>query len=448
MSQRLVKNDPRTIWGFAMYDWANSAYITTFGAVIGFFFADTIVPDEGYWGMDGQTLWAFIVGTASLLLFIVMPVLGTVTDYAPAKKRFLRNFAVLGALTTMGLAFVPDDAVGWFLLVALITNIFFVAANVFYDSFLPIITTDETIDEVSSKGFAYGYIGGGIYLALGAAVIFLSDSGVIGFSETTAFRVVIGGAGLWWLGFSVVSLIRLTEDEDVKEMPAEFREGSRWAAYTRLGFREVWATTKKLRQFRAVLLFVIAFFLYSNGINTVIAMSGPYAADTLRLTQTDVIITFLIVQFVAFGGALFFGWLANRIGTKPAIVISLVIWSGLAIAGFLLPAEQSIPFYALGAGVGLVLGGSQALSRSLYGSMIPEDSSAEFFGFFTVFSKASAILGAWAFAITAALTGEGRLAILSVIVFFISGLLVLLRVDVEEGRASRDEWATVGAEAE
>ena len=204
-------------------------------------------------------------------------------------------------------------------------------------------------------------------------------------------------------------------------------------------------TTKLLRSFPALLLFVAAYFLYNNGINTVIAVSGAYAEDTLELAVQEIAITFLIVQFVAFGGALLFGWLAGKIGTKPAIVVSLVIWIGATIGGYLLPVGEATPLYALGFVIGLVLGGSQALSRSLYGSMIPEENSAEFFGFFTVFSKASAVLGTLAFALVSSITGSGRTAILFIIVFFIVGLVLLLLVNVDTGRASREDWATIGA---
>jgi UMF1 family MFS transporter len=442
---QVQKNDPRTIFGWAMYDWANSAYITTFGAIIAVFFAATIVPEEGFAGQSGETLWAGVVGFGSLILFLAMPILGTVADYAAAKRRFLRNFALLGAITTLVLPLVPDGAVGAFLFVALISQIGFVAANVFYDGFLPIITTDDTIDQVSSKGFAYGYIGGGLYLVLAFVLIFLSDNGTLGLSLSDASRISIAGAGVWWLLFSVITLRRLPDEGDPQPLPAVYANKSRLVAYTRIGFGATWETTKKLLDFRALLLFVVAYFLYSNGINTVIAVTGAYAVDTLELDTTEIVITFLIVQFVAFGGALFFGWLSTKIGTKLAIVISLLIWIGVTIAGYLLPVGQATPLYALGAVVGLVLGGSQALSRSLYGSMIPEESSAEFFGFFTVFSKASAVAGTTVFAIVSSVTGSGRPAILSVVGFFVVGLILLTRVNVDEGRASRDDWATSSA---
>lgn len=424
-----------------MYDWANSAYITVFGAITGAFFASTIVPDEGFAGLSGATLWAAVVSFGSLILFLLMPVLGTVADYAAAKRRFLRNFAILGALTTIALPLVPDGAVLGFLFAALISQIGFVAANVFYDGFLPIITTDDTIDRVSSKGFAYGYIGGGLYLLLAFVLIFLSDNGTLGLSVATASRISIAGAGVWWLLFSVVTLRRLPDEGEPRPLPARLGDRSRLSAYARIGFGATWETTKKLLGFRALLLFVVAYFLYSNGINTIIAVTAVYAVDTLELATTEIVITFLIVQFVAFGGALLFGWLAGKIGTKTAIIVSLIIWIAITIAGYLLPVGKATPLYVLGAVVGLVLGGSQALSRSLYGSMIPEESSAEFFGFFTVFSKASAVLGTSVFALVSGVTGSGRPAILALLAFFVVGLILLMRVNVKEGRASREDWA-------
>ena len=438
---QVVKNDPRTIFGWAMYDWANSAYITIFGAVLAAFFTGTIVPDEGFAGQSGETLWAFVVSIGSLILFLAMPVLGAVADYAAAKKRLLRNFMILGAVTTLGIPFVPVGAVITFLVVVLVTQIGFVAANVFYDGFLPLIATDETMDKVSSKGFAYGYIGGGLYLALGIALIALADADVIPMDTILAQRLAIAGAGIWWLGFSAISLKRLPDEGDPRPLPEDLRDRPRWNAYARVGFGEAWRTTRLLRAFPGLLLFVAAYFLYNNGINTVIAVSGAYAEDTLELAVQEIAITFLIVQFVAFGGALLFGWLAQRIGTKPAIVVSLLIWIGATVGGYLLPVGEATPLYGLGVVIGLVLGGSQALSRSLYGSMIPEENSAEFFGFFTVFSKASAVLGTLSFAMVSSITGSGRTAILFIIVFFIVGLILLAFVDVDRARASRSDWA-------
>jgi MFS transporter, UMF1 family len=423
-----------------MYDWANSAYITTFGAIVAAFFTGVIVPDEGYHGLSGETLWSLIVSIGAFVLFLAMPVLGAVADFASVKKRFLVVFAIVGAGTTILLPLVPDGAVIAFLAVVLITQIGFVAGNVFYDSYLPLISTDETIDRVSSKGYAYGYIGGGLYVLLALFVILLSgDGGLTGLTEEAAARVGIAGAGLWWLLFSVVSLRRLPADQPQHRDQDGWSQPT-WVGYARIGFSRTVATARKLVGFKHILLFVLAFFFYNDAINTVIVVTGAYAEDTLGLSTTEIIVTFLIVQFVAFFGALLFGSVADRIGTKPAILVTLAIWIGVAIAGYYLPEGQAMPLYVLGAVVGLVLGGAQALSRSLYGSMIPEAASAEFYGFFTVFSKFSAIWGPLVFAVVSASTGSGRPAILSVVGFLVVGAILLLKVDVTAARNSRAEW--------
>ena len=334
----------------------------------------------------------------------------------------------------------PDGAVVAFLLVVLAGQIGFVAANVFYDGFLPDITTDDTIDAVSSKGYALGYIGGGLYVLLALVLIILSDGEVIGLSVETASRIGIAGAGVWWLAFTSFSLRRLPDETTEVELPDEAAEEPRLVAYWKIGLGRTLDTAKKLMGFKQLLLFVLAYLFYNDATQTVIGVSGAYAEETLGLAAQEIIITFLIVQFVAFGGALAFGSLAGRVGTKPAIMISLVVWIGIAVAAFFLPEGQALPLYVLAVFVGFVLGGVQALSRSLYGSMIPEEASAEFYGFYSVFSKFSAIWGPLVFALVSNATGSGRPAILSVVGFFAVGLAVLAFVDVEEGRASRSRW--------
>ncbi len=439
-TQEGVKNDRRAIFGWAMYDWANSAYITTAGAIIAAFFTGEIVPDEGYMGLSGETLWAAVVSIGAMVLFLGMPVLGAVADFTASKRRFLRFFAFVGAGGTLLVPFVPSGAVLAFLGMFLVTQIGFVAANVFYDGFLPDLTTDDTIDQVSSKGFAMGYIGGGLYVLLALVLIVLSgDDGVTGLGETGAVRVAIFGSGVWWSSFTIFSLRRLPETGTARQLPSDLR-GSRIAAYARIGFGRTWSTAKRLGKFRHLMLFVVAFIFYNDGTQTVITVSGAYAEDTLGLGTEQIIIAFLVVQFIAFFGALGFGAIAHRVGAKPAIMISLVIWALVALGGYALPAGEPVPFYALAAVIGFVLGGVQALSRSLYGSMIPETASAEFYGFFSVFSKFSAIWGPLVFAVVSGVTGSGRPAILSIVAFFVIGLVLLAFVDVEAGRRSRSRW--------
>jgi len=416
-----------------MYDWANSAYITIFGAVVGAFFTGTIMVGDTYLGLSGEALFAILVGIGSILLLLVMPILGAIADYSDAKRRMLRNAAFIGAAFTLVLPFVPDGQVVLFLVVVVLSQFGFVGANVFYDGFLPEITTDDTIDKVSSKGFALGYLGGGLYLAIALGLFFMSsDEPDAALTEALAARIAIFGSGIWWFGFSLFALARLPADGEggAKKSMREF---------AKIGFERTMDTTRKLRTFPQLLLFVIAFIVYNSGVGTVIAVSGPYAEDTLNLDITTIGIAFLIVQLVAFVGALMFGIISGRTGPKKAIMIALVVWTGIAFAAFNIPEGSSTGFMALAAVVGFVLGGVQALSRSLYGTMIPEEASAEFFGFFSVFSKLSGI-GSLVFGIVSAATGSGRAAILSVAAFFVIGFVLLAKVDVEAARASRDQW--------
>jgi UMF1 family MFS transporter len=425
-----------------MYDWANSAYITTFAAIVAAFFTGVIVPEGGFNGFSGQTLWSAVISVGAIVLFLAMPVLGAVADYTSAKEVFLRFFAWFGALTTIAMPFVPSGSVVLFLGVVILTQIGFVAANVFYDGFLTDISSDDTIDAVSSKGYSLGYLGGGLYVLLALALILLSgDDSATGLSVETASRIGIGGAGVWWLVFAAYSLRRLpdgTTSDD--ELPERFHNGPRWVGFTRLGFERTIQTGRKLLGFKHLMLFVVAYLFYNDAVQTVIAVTGAYAEETLNLGTTEIIIAFLITQFVAFFGALMFGSLAGRVGAKGAILVSLVIWILVAAAAYFLPEGQALPLYGLAVVVGFVLGGVQALSRSLYGSMIPEEASAEFYGFYSVFSKFSAIWGPLVFAVVSNATGSGRPAILSVVGFFVIGFVLLTRVDVDQARASRERW--------
>ncbi len=428
-----LRNDKRTIFGWAMYDWANSAYITIFGAVIGAFFTGTIMTGDTYWGMSGEALFSILIGMGSIVLLLAMPILGAVADYTDAKRRFLRNFAFVGAAFALLIAFVPDGQVLLFLIIVVVSQFGFVAANVFYDGFLPEIATDDTIDQVSSKGFALGYLGGGLYLLFALILILLSsDEPGATLTETFAARIAIFGSGIWWMAFSFVSLSRLPADGAgaAKRSLGE---------YASIGFSRTIETMKKLREFPQLLMFVVAFIIYNSGIGTVIAISGPYAEDTLGLELETIALAFLIVQFIAVGGAFMLGALANRIGPKRSVLITLVVWIGVAVMAYFLPEGSATGFLALAAVIGFVLGGVQALSRSLYGTMIPEEASAEFFGFYSVFSKLSGI-GPLIFGLVSVTTGSGRAAILSIALFFIVGLIMLARVDVDEARASRDQW--------
>lgn len=443
-----MRNDRRSIFGWAMYDWANSAYTTTTLAVLmPALFTGEIMPEEGFEilgrTLDGESLFGYTVSFAAILAFLFSPVLGAVGDFSASKLRFLKAFAYLGAiLSTLFALAGPGDV--WFTIVLfLVVESCWAIAAVFYDSFLPHLSTSDTIDRISSKGFAFGYLGGGFQFLLSLLLINFSPESF----ASTAARIGIVFAGIWWLGFGIFALSRLGEPGTAQPLPREYSDRSRISAYIRIGFSRTFATIRRLRLFPQLLLFLLAFLLYNDGVQTVIAISAAFATETLGLETGQVAIAFLIVQVVAFGGALAFGWLASRAGPKRAILLSLVLWTGVSVLGYFLPDGQFLPFVGLAVAVGLVLGGTQALSRSLYGSMIPEEASAEFYGFYSVFSKFASIWGPLLFAVVNDLTGSSRNAILSLIVLFALGFILLSRVDITEARRAKEHWHFKGAEA-
>ncbi|HEX2152845.1 MAG TPA: MFS transporter [Acidimicrobiia bacterium] len=436
-----ARNDRQALRAWAMYDWANSAYVTVVaGAVLPAFFVSTVVPGDSYrlfgreWAADG--LWGLVAGFGPLVMFLVIPVLGAIADFSASKKKFLSGFALIGSIFTILLFFAAPGRVGATIGIFLVAQMGFVGANVFYDGFLPDLTSDDTIDRESSRGYALGYVGGGLYLLLGVGLIFAEPFG----AELTT-RIVLAGAGIWWIGFSLWSIPRIPETGISQPLPERLRHLPRPNAYLRIGFGRTLATARRLRHFPQLLLFVIAFILYNDGVQTTINISSAYAGSTLELDLTVIVLAFLIVQFIAYFGALGFGRLSYALGIKRALLISLVVWTSVALAAFFLPTGAPIPFLGLAAVIGFVLGGVQALSRSLYGSMIPAEASAEFYGFYSVFSKFSAIWGPFLFAFIGAVTGSSRYAILSLVFFFAVGGFLLWRVDIAAARASRARWS-------
>jgi UMF1 family MFS transporter len=436
-----MKNDRRAIFGWAMYDWANSAYTTTTLAVfLPILFGAQIVPDEGFRvlgaTLDAETLFSWMVGIGAIIVFALSPVLGAIGDFSASKLRFLRAFAIVGSVGSM-LFFFPGEGAVWpTIILFLIVEGAWAIAAVFYDSFLPHLSTPDTMDRVSSKGFAFGYIGGGLQFLISLVAILLSPEDF----RPTMVRIAIVLAGLWWLGFSLVSFRRLTEPTAAQPLPGG-------QSYIKAGFSRTLATTRQLRRFPQLLLFLIAFLAYNDGVQAVISVSAIYAEDTLKLDATQIPLAFLAVQFVAFGGAFLFARIAEALGTKRAIQISLVLWTLVTVVAYFLPEGRFLPFLGLAATVGLVLGGTQALSRSLYGSMIPEEASAEFYGFYSVFSKFSAIWGPIIFGLVNQLTGSSRQAVLFFIIQFALGFVLLSGVDIGRARASKQHWHFEGAGA-
>lgn len=437
-----VKNDPQTIFGWCMYDWANSAYATTvLVGLLPYYFIHSVVGPDGLTiggtTYTGFSLWGYATGLAAFLTFLTAPVLGAISDFSAAKKRFLLFFSSVGSLFTLFLYFSRSGDILRTLVIFLIAQMGYIAANIFYDAFLPEIASEDKMDWISGKGYSYGYVGGGIQFALALALVARHET--LGLSQEQTVRIAILTAGLWWGGFTLLTAKYLREAPASTALRDAYRGWPRPLAYAAAGLARTIRTTLRVGRFRHLALFLVAYLLYNEGIQTVIEMATAYGTEELHLEAWQLMLTLLVIQAVAFAGALLFGWMAGRIGSKCAVMVSLVGWSGVVIFAYFI--QTAGEYFFLGTVVGLVLGGSQALSRSLYGSMIPEGASAEFFGFYTVFSKFSSFWGPFTLATIRQLTGSARLSIASLIVFFVLGLLLLYLVDEEKAKEAKQAGA-------
>jgi len=423
-----VRGDGRVIFGWAMYDWANSAYSTTIAvAILPMYFAGVVVPPEGYrigtTLFAAETLWGFMVSAAAFIVFALAPLLGAIADYCAAKKKFLFAFCVPGVIAALLLATCGPGDVRLTIALFVLSQVGFVGANVFYDAFLPQIAGPGETDRVSSKGFAYGYAGGGLQFACALGLIAGHDA--LGLTEAGAARLAMLTAALWWGGFALVTARYLREPAPGRSLPPATTPSV--AGYLSLGFARVWHTLLQVGRLKHLALFLLAFLFYSEGVQTVIQMATMYGKQELRLPATTLMATLLLVQVVGIFGALLFGRIAGRIGARRAVILSLAVWCGVVLYAYFIRTAGA--YFVLGALVGLVLGGTQAISRSLYASMVPEDAPAEFFGFYSVVSKFSAVGGPFLFALIRHWTGSSRQALLAVIVFFVVGILLLALVD-------------------
>ncbi len=415
-------------FGWCLYDWANSAFATTIlAAILPVYFAEQIVPEQGVdlaaMGFNGSlsatSLWGYASGLTSLLVLISAPVLGGIADQGRKKKIFLMTFCYLGSLLTMLLFFSGPGDVFYVLILFCLAQYFFVGGNVFYDAFLPIISKGRDMDRLSGQGYALGYLGGGLLLAL--SFLFIQFSHGLGIHKDTAVRLSLLSAGLWWALFGTISFLLFQEETG----PHTVKKSIRQAGLE--GLRKTWETLRAVAGYRQVLIFLVAYMLYNDGVQTVIRMASIYGKDELHLSTGTLLGTLLMVQFIGIGGAVFMSRVARYYGTKKTIMGLLVAWFALTIFAYRM--NTSLEFWILGIAVGLILGGTQALSRSFYGRLIPEGQSAQFFGYFSVFSKLSAIWGPILFAFIRQTTGTSRFSVLAVSVFFLAGWLILFFVE-------------------
>ncbi|MBN1172521.1 MAG: MFS transporter [Micromonosporaceae bacterium] len=420
--------------GWYCYDWANSAFSTTVVTVfLGPYLtsiAETAAGCQPDTTCDEATisalglqiapgaLFPYTVSLSVLLTVLVLPVVGAIADRSRHKKHLLGAFAYLGAAATCAMVFLTGDRYVLGSILFLVANIALGASVVVYNSFLPQIATPDERDTVSSIGWAAGYIGGGLLLLLNVIAVLTNEA--LGIDAEDVYRYSIVSAGLWWAAFTTIPLLRLRNRPPTAGPPTRNTLVD--------GFQQLWHTFRSLKRYPLTLFFLIAFLVYNDGIQTVIALAGTYAIKELDLSDDVLVPTILMVQFLAFFGALGLGALARRIGGWKTVLLSLVIWGAVVVAALALPANRPLPFIALAGCIGLVLGGSQALSRSLFSQLIPPGKEGEYFGLYELSDKGTSWLGPFLFGVAYDLTRSYRVAIASLLVFFIIGFIALASV--------------------
>ena len=422
---------------WALYDCANSVFMTTVVLIFPVYFYD--VAAAGLPSVVAVARYGWALAASMTLVAVLSPVLGALADYGAMKKKMLAVSVVLGAGATGALYLVGRG--DWMLALVLVMagRVGVMASLVFYESLLPHIASEEEIDRVSTGGYAIGYLGSGLLMALNLA--WMARPELFGIPDTQmAIRLTFATSALWWLGFSIPLFLRVPEPPRRLEADEVPGQNMLRAALTRL--RE---TFREMRSYRHAFLFLVAFLLYNDGIGTIIHMASLYGAQ-VGIERGALMLSLLAVQFVGIPFTFAFGWLAGRLGAKRSIYIALLVYLGVSVYAYSMTTATD--FFVMCLAVGTVQGGSQALSRSLFATMIPRHKSSEFFAFYSVFERFAGILGPALFAAITTATGSSRHAILSLIVFFIAGGTVLAFVRVDEGRrAAREAEARAGVHA-
>jgi MFS transporter, UMF1 family len=419
--------------GWYFYDWANSAFYTTVVTVFLGPYLSTVAKAaadaQGFvhpFGLDvrAKAVFPFAVTISVIVQVVLLPATGALIDHTGRKRGTLGLFAYIGAFATIGLYFASG---GRYLLAAglfIVANLALGCSTVAYNSFLPDIAGPDERDAVSSRGWGIGYLGGGLLLALNLVLYLMHDA--FGLTQGMAVRISLASAGVWWAGFTLIPLRRLRDRRRVHTGESAF-------GAVRAGFAQLGSTLRDLRTRPVTLLFLVAYLIYNDGVQTVVTLSGTYATEELELGQSVVIAAVLLVQFVAFGGALLLGRLADRYGTKRVVLVSLLAWAVVVLASYTLQTGSVVEFILLAVVIGMVMGGTQALSRSLFSHLVPRERTAEYFGFYEISDKGTSWLGPFVFALALQLTDSYRSAIISLVVFFVVGFGLLLTVDMPRG---------------
>lgn len=423
-----MKKFTKTEKSWAFYDWGNSAYSIIITTAVFPLYYKASATDAGVSLSDSTAYLGYTIAIFTFILAMLGPIMGTLADYEGLKKKFFTAFFVLGTVSTALLAFVPSD--NWLLM--LVCYIFAAlgatGANLFYDAFIVDVTTEKRMNSVSAFGYGLGYIGSTIPFIIAIAIILLAQNEIIPLSVTNASRAAFLITALWWVAFSIPMFKNVRQRYFIKREPNPVAQ-----SFKRLG-----TTLKEIRQYRAIVLFLIAYFFYIDGVGTIISMSTAYGTD-LGLTSTSLLIVLFATQVVAAPFAILYGRLADRFTGKKMLYVGICIYIFVCI--YAMSMETIGDFWVLAMLVASSQGGIQALSRSYFGKLVPKENSNEFFGFYNVFGKFAAIMGPILVAVTAQLTGDSRYGVFSLVILFVIGLIVLSRVPEPVSHESVDEVA-------
>lgn len=433
--------------GWYFYDWANSTFYTSVITVFGAAYVGSVAAEDArtdpangpnacggpeltakltncdisLFGLQfpAGALWGYLIGVATVIQVFIMPVAGAIADRSQSKRPLLAAAAFTGAGATCLLVFVTGT--NWELAIPLymIAQIGYGVSIVVYYAFLAEIAEPDERDEVSARGWAFGFLGGGVALAVQLGIYLGHEA--IGLTEGQAVRACFLMSGLWWAGFTIIPLRRLADRRQARPIEPE-------VGVVRAGFRELAGTLREARAFPLTLGFLGAYLVFNDGVQTVVTTSAQYGREELHFSQDTLIATILMVQFVAFIGGWLHGLVARRLGAKRTIMGSLTLWIGVIIAAYFLEPDEPVPFYLVGAGIGLVLGGTVALARSLYSQMIPAGKEAQYFSLYEISERGTAWLGPVLFAAIGSATGSFRPAILALIGFFVVGIALVALV--------------------
>jgi UMF1 family MFS transporter len=407
-----------------MYDWANSAYSTLSITLLVAYIQTMVFPPEAY-GVRGKTVWAWGISLSMLIAALLSPIVGAIADAHASKRRWLAGTALLGAACAMVLSLVPTQFPWVIAALFVITSLFFELSLGVYNGFLPEICDHDSMDRVSAYGFGLGYIGGAVALVLAVAIIKFGSAWGLE-DEAMAVRAGLFLMGVWWAVFSLPAILILRDRRTPQRHPLPLLQAARTA------LAEVVHTLRHLRAYRTLALFLLAFLFYNDGIQTVISQASTFALDELKFQTDDLMALILMVQIVATPGALAVGWMAQHLGQKPTLLLCLGVWILLLVVAYFVVTQSQ--FWALAVVLALVMGGTQSVSRSIMGRMTPPSHSAEFFGFFNLSGKATGFQGTFLFGLLIEFTESARHAIVSLLVFFLLGTLLVAMVNIERGR--------------